>query len=116
MSKRGDPAPRPAKSSEWRITLATSDAASGWDELARHAPGPLATLYDHLTVDPRRIENPERQGRLKGTLATVNVKGQALPQWQYEITGGGRVWYAPDDRKNIVWIVAASTGHPKQTD
>jgi hypothetical protein len=116
MSKRGEPAPRPPKTDEWRIMLATSDAASGWDDLSRHAPGPLANLYDRLTHDPRDVQNPERQGRLKGQLATVKVKGKTLTQWQFEITGAGRVWYAPDDDGKAVWIIAASTGHPKQTE
>jgi hypothetical protein len=69
MSKRGEPAPRPAKTDEWRIML-----------------------------------------------ATVQVKGQTLAQWQFEITGAGRVWYAPDDDRKTVWIIVASTGHPKQTE
>jgi hypothetical protein len=116
MSKRGEPAPRPAKVDEWRIMSATGDASSGWDDLSRHAPGPLANLYDRLTPDPRHVQNPERQGRLKGQLVTVQVEGKMLTQWQFEITGAGRVWYAPDDDARTVWIVAASTGHPKQTD
>lgn len=42
--------------------------------------------------------------------------GRPLPQWQYEVTSGGRVWYAVDEDKHIVWITYASTRHPKATD
>ena len=73
-------------------------------------------MFDRLTADPRQVDNPDRQGRLKGTLRTVDVKGEPLEQWQYEVTGGGRVWYAPHDGERTVWVTMASTGHPKATD
>jgi hypothetical protein len=116
VTKRGEPVPRPPRSGEWRILAATTDAAKGWDDLAAQAPGPLATLYDKLTANPRAVENRERHGRLKGSLGAVSVKGVAMEQWQYEITGGGRVWFAPQDAKRTVWITWAGTGHPKATD
>lgn len=116
MTKRGEPVPRPPKAGEWRILAATTDAARGWDHLATQAPGPLATLYDKLTVDPHAIENRDRQGPLKGALGSVTIKGVVLDQWQYEITGGGRVWYAADASKRTVWVTHAGTGHPKATE
>jgi hypothetical protein len=39
-----------------------------------------------------------------------------LPQWQYEVTGGGRVWYLVDDRLRRVYLTYAGTGHPKSTE
>ena len=116
MSRRGEPAPSPARASEWKLMLATNDAAKGWDTLCRQVPGPLAALYDRLTSDPRQVDNVERQGRLKGDLGTASIRGNSLEQWQYEITGGGRVWYAPDSTARTVWITLASAGHPKATD
>jgi hypothetical protein len=116
MTKRGDLAPRPAGADEWKLVLATSDAATGWDQLCRQAPGPLGVMFDALTVDPRRVSNPHRQGRLKGSLGSCTIKGETLEQWQYEITGAGRVCYATDDVRRTVWITLASPGHPKQTD
>jgi uncharacterized protein (AIM24 family) len=62
------------------------------------------------------VENRARQGPLKGNLGSVSIKGTTFEQWQYEITGGGRVWYAADDVRRIVWITLAGTGHPKATD
>lgn len=116
MTKRGEPVPRPRKAGEWQLRAATTDAARGWDDLMSQASGPLAALYDRLVVDPRAVINAERQGRLKGQLGRVDVKGATLEQWQYEITGGGRIWYAPDDATRTVWITLAGTGHPKATD
>jgi hypothetical protein len=54
--------------------------------------------------------------RLLGELGTREVKGSKLEQWQYEVTGGGRVWYCPEDGKRIVYISRAGVGHPKETD
>ncbi len=116
MSKRGGAAFRPPKTNEWRIRLATSEAAKGWNELSRQVPGQVASLHDRLTYDPRHVDNPQRQGRLKGTIGTVTANGAAFDQWQYEFTGGGRVWYFADHDKHTVWITMASTGHPKATD
>ncbi|WP_436493850.1 hypothetical protein [Actinokineospora sp. HUAS TT18] len=44
------------------------------------------------------------------------VGGRELDQWQYEVTSAGRIWYCPDPDRDIVWIVAASTAHPKITE
>ncbi len=63
-----------------------------------------------------KVTNPDRQGRLKGSLGTVGVKGKPLEQWQYELTGGGRIWFAPDDEQRTVWVVLASLSHPKATE
>jgi phosphoglycolate phosphatase-like HAD superfamily hydrolase len=36
--------------------------------------------------------------------------------WQYEVTGGGRIWYLIDDTRRTAWITYAGTGHPKAAD
>jgi len=46
----------------------------------------------------------------------VKVAGSALEQWQYEVTGGGRIWYAIDDARRTLWLTRAGAGHPKETD
>ncbi len=48
-------------------------------------------------------------------MSIKTVKGTDLEQWQYEVTGGGRIWYCPDDGGGIVWITHAGTGHPSAT-
>jgi hypothetical protein len=54
--------------------------------------------------------------RLQHNLATRDLKGSKLEQRQWEVTGGGRVWYCPDDATRTVHIMRAAVGHPKQTD
>jgi hypothetical protein len=44
------------------------------------------------------------------------VAGEDLQQWQYEVTAGGRVWYAVDDKRRRVVLTYASTRHPKATE
>ncbi|WP_240958110.1 hypothetical protein [Streptomyces chilikensis] len=53
---------------------------------------------------------------MKRDLATVRFKGVALEQWQYEITGSGRIWYLIDDEHRTCWITYAGIGHPRATD
>jgi len=36
--------------------------------------------------------------------------------WQYEVTGGGRIWYHLGGAKRTVRIELAGVGHPKATD
>jgi hypothetical protein len=62
------------------------------------------------------MSQPGRQHQLKGDLATKSVAGEQLEQWQYEVTGGGRIWYVIDDKRKRVVISYAATRHPKQTD
>jgi len=44
------------------------------------------------------------------------VNGETLEQWQYEVTGAGRIWYLVDEVKHVVWVTWAGTGHPKKTE
>jgi hypothetical protein len=44
------------------------------------------------------------------------VGGRPLDQWQYEITGAGRIWYCIDDERRVVHLTLAKVGHPRQTD
>jgi hypothetical protein len=53
---------------------------------------------------------------LRGQLAERQIGGRTLPQWQYEVTAGGRIWYCPDGQRRVVWVVAASPSHPKATE
>lgn len=111
MTKRGDEIPRPTP---WHVRAADRQAAKGWDELAGQVLPALDRAWVAITSDPRRTDS--RQHRLKGRLGTVVVGGQAMEQWQFEVTSGGRIWYAIDDRMRILWLTHAGTGHPRQTD
>ncbi len=61
-------------------------------------------------------ERSRRHHPLKGSLATILVDGRELPRWQYEVTGGARVWYFIDAERRTVWVQYAGTGHPKITE
>lgn len=113
--KRGDRAAPPPVDGEFDVRFANSAAADGWEHLARQAPANLRRAHDAIRAEPRCLTLPERHHRLKGSLATGVWKGQALERWQYEVTGGGRVWYLVDDERRTAWITYAGTGHPRET-
>lgn len=69
-----------------------------------------------LAERPLDRGNPRRTGPLKGKYAQRTVGGTALPQWQHEMTGAGRVWYCVDKKARTVWITKVSLTHPKETD
>jgi hypothetical protein len=97
--------------------FATGDAAEGWETLCAVAAGRMREVWEHLSAKPRSREpNPDRVAQLRHALGTREIKGKTLEQWQYEVTGGGRVWYCPDDATRIVYITHAGAGHPKETE
>ncbi len=97
------------------MRFGTTEAAKGWEELCRQAPHNLRRAWDALRTEPCPPPTT-RQHRLKGPLATGTFDGRVLPCWQYEVTGGGRIWYLIDADRRTVWVQAAGTGHPKATD
>ncbi|WP_432107218.1 hypothetical protein [Streptomyces sp. AA1529] len=44
------------------------------------------------------------------------MKGSDLEQWEYEVTGGGRVRYLVSVETSTVILVHASPRHPKDTE
>lgn len=115
-ARRGDRAAPPPAPGEFDLRFASNDAAVGWEHLAAQVPGNLRRAFDAIRVAPRSRAAPERQHRLKGGLGTGTWKGETLERWQYEVTGGGRLWYLIDDTRRTAWIIYAGTGHPKATD
>lgn len=111
MTKRGEEIERPRP---WIVRAADRKAGTGWDNLVRQAPESADRAWVAMTSNPRHVDH--RQHRLKGSLGLATVAGQKLEQWQYEATGGGRIWYAIDDGTRTLWITQAGTGHPKRTE
>ncbi len=114
--RRGDraaPQPRPG---EYDLRFANNEAAKGWDELCRQAPGNTRAAFDAIRADPCPVPPSTRHHRLKYDLAWGTHNGRRLEQWQYEVTGGGRVWYLVDHGTRTAWLAYAGTGHPKVTD
>ena len=101
---------------EYDIRFAENDAASGWEILAKQAAGNLRRAYEAIRSAPRPPHPTERQHRLRRELAAGTVKGRVMEQWQYEVTGAGRIWYLIDDETQTVWITAAGAAHPKAPD
>ena len=113
--KRGDRVAPPPGRNEWEIRYATADAAKGWEALCQQAPGNTLAAWRVMRAEPRPPID-SRHTPLKGDLATKEIGGRSLEQWQIEVTSGGRVWYAVDDDRHTVWVTFAATAHPKATD
>ncbi|MEB8339437.1 hypothetical protein [Streptomyces endophyticus] len=114
--KRGDRAAPPPIGGEYDLRFANTEAATGWEHLARHATGNLRRAFDKIRADPRALDEPDRHHRLKGKLGSAIWKGDTMERWQFEVTGGGRIWYLVDEPNRIAWITYAGTGHPKVTE
>ncbi|MEB0203167.1 hypothetical protein QN345_01770 [Cryobacterium sp. 10I1] len=119
--KRGVAVPRPIKGTEYELFFGNTAAQRGWTDLKASAKNALADAYDYLTAHPARYD-PDRCYQLRGDLSTVLVDGVVLPQWQYKVTDGARLWYAVDEpnakakKPGRVYITKAATGHPNETD
>lgn len=116
MAKRGDRVAPPPRRDEWELRFGDGDSADGWEQLCRHAPSATRDAFDAISRDPRDSTRPGRQHRLKGSLGCRVVGGVTLEQWQFEVTGAGRIWSCIDDARKRVIITLASPGHPKATD
>lgn len=114
--KRGARVAPPPRKGEWVLRFHDADAADGWEELCKQAPGPTREAWEAITRNPRDRSNPSRQAQLRYDLATRTIGGKVLEQWQYEVTGAGRIWYCPEDANMTVLLTRASRGHPKETD
>lgn len=116
--KKGDLVPPPAVGAEWTIRFKNNDAAKGWQELENQAAGNLRKAWETMRNDPGPGPGKpnHRHHRLHDVVSTGSHEGRSLPQWQIEVTSGGRIWYLLDEERHTVWITYASTGHPKATD
>lgn len=106
----------PPVGGEWDVRFGTAEAVKGWEELGQKASGNTRRAFEALLTDPAPPNETDRQHRLKGDLKSRVLGGEALPQWEYEVTGGGRVRYLVDAGAKRVWIVLAGVGHPSDTD
>ncbi|GAA3543166.1 hypothetical protein GCM10022419_024170 [Nonomuraea rosea] len=77
-------------------------------------PGNCDRCWLDLTEDPRRVD--DRQHPLSGSLGTVKHDNRNLEQWQYEVTSGGRIWYAIDETETTIWLTRVAAGHPKASE
>ena len=111
MARKGAGVPRPIKSTEYEIVLATSQAQKGWSDVVATQRSAVVDAWDRLTKEPERSD--QRCHRLKGDLATLTHNGATHARWQYELNAGARIWFYVDGR--AVCIVQVFTAHPNQT-
>jgi hypothetical protein len=116
VSARGARVPAPAAGDQWDLRFGNKKAARNREQLCNTAATNCAAMHAQLTKDPRQAVNPSRHHRLKGDLATGKYAGRDLEQWQYEITGSGRVWFLIDDKQRKLWLTSIEPGHPSKTD
>ncbi|MEU6712865.1 hypothetical protein ABZ897_15400 [Nonomuraea sp. NPDC046802] len=41
---------------------------------------------------------------------------KVIARRQYEVTSGGRIWYAIDDAETTIWLTKVAAGHPKASE
>jgi hypothetical protein len=114
--KRGERVAPPPAPGEYDLIFGTSEAAKNWIDLCAQAPGNALEAWLLLRAEPAPRAHTARHHPLKGPLSTGNYRGAALPQWQYEVTAGGRIWYLVDIERRRVYLMFAGTGHPKATE
>lgn len=110
--RRDDVAPPPGKG-QWRVRFGTGEAASSWEELGRQLPGSVLEAWGRMRSQP--LERTDTQKPLSGDLGSRSVGGAVLPQWQIDISSGGRIWYCVEDKSQTVWVMLASARHPQAT-
>ena len=114
--KRGERVAPPPGSDQYDVVFGTNEAAKGWPELCAQAPGNALAAWRRLRSDPVPVAHTSRHHPLRGALATGTHQGRRLPQWQFEVTAGGRIWYLVDTERRKVFLMIAGTGHPKVTE
>ena len=111
MSPGASEEPRPRKKTEYKIRFATRQAEKSWQDLLATQRNAIVDAWDFLTRTPT-AESPTNH-RMKADLATVVHEVRAYERWQYELTGGARIWFYVDDQ--VVHLVYVHTHHPNQT-
>lgn len=114
--KRGDRVAPPPDPDEWDVVFGTNEAAKGWDELCVQAAANTLQAWRIMRIGPAPAVMTSRHHRLKGRYAMGTYRGQPLPQWQIEVTSGGRIWYLLDAGRRRVLVMYASPRHPKATE
>lgn len=106
--------PRPATGTQWELRFCKKHAVAQWDQLCSQLPEVAARVYDSLRDDPRA--HSDRCHRLRGAEGSGTHRGEIMDRWQFEVTGGGRLFYLIDDPEHTVWLEDVALGHPKRTE
>jgi len=87
----------------WEVRAKNLRVNKSWQALLERSPENAARCYQHLKNSPRQ-RIPGRVFPLRGK----KYKGC----WEYEVTGGDRVFYTVDAEKKVVLVYYADE-HPK---
>lgn len=108
---RGTRVHRPTKRTEYELVFATREAELGWRDLCATQRNVMADAWDQLTRQPL-LRTPTVHP-LRGELGDVTRAGQTHERWQYELSGGARIWYFVIE--HVVHLEQVHTRHPNQT-
>jgi len=99
------------------VRPASARAQKEWEQARAAEPELMSALGERLRLRPLdRSDNPNRTHQLRPPLAEKVVGAKRLPQWQHEVSSGGRVFYCPDRADRIVWVIRVELAHPKETE
>lgn len=110
--RRGDQVPPPPEPGEWDLRYATKESLA-FAELERQLAGTCQKARARLKLSPDVRSDVQKP--LAGSLATRSIGGVDMPQWQYDLSSGARLWYCVDQAERIVWFTLAAAGHPRAT-
>jgi mRNA-degrading endonuclease RelE of RelBE toxin-antitoxin system len=93
----------------YRIVASSARAKSEWDSFVRKYPKAMKAAFERLSESPLDVQGT-RQFPLKGK--------RLKPFWEYELTGGDRLYYAVDLVKKVivVAVLAHATRSRSMTD
>ena len=97
MPRRRDRVAPPPRPGEWDVRFEDNASAKGWEQVSRDSPSSARAAWEALAAEPRRRRG--RQHRLEGSRRVYRVNGVEMEQWQYEVTGSGRIWYCTTTRR-----------------
>ncbi|MBW4664092.1 MAG: hypothetical protein KME01_07830 [Chroococcus sp. CMT-3BRIN-NPC107] len=90
--------------SPWLVVALNQRVNRDWEALLLRAPENTRRCYEDLRTAPM-MRKPRRVFPLKGK----RYRGV----WEYEVTGGERVFYVPDDPQKCKVLVYYAGKHPK---
>jgi mRNA-degrading endonuclease RelE of RelBE toxin-antitoxin system len=93
------------RTGRYRIVASSAAAKAEWDTFVHKLPKAMKAAYERLSEHPLEVRGV-RQFPLKGK--------RNKPFWEYEVSGGDRLYYAVDLRRQVV--VVAVLPHATKSD
>ncbi|WIB15389.1 hypothetical protein DEJ34_14830 [Curtobacterium sp. MCPF17_050] len=105
--------PRPVRTDEYTIVLATRSAEQGWRDLVATQRNAVVAAWERLATDP--LTEDLTCHALRGALGSVAYLGRSWVRRQLELKRGARVWFVVDPEERVVHLLDVHTRHPNQT-